>query len=410
MLHDTQAAGPAVKQAGPRTARLSVRFSPDCKNGVSSLYVIFCGKRVKLPKQALNKAGGATTGGLRDRASVVLGIKIVVRNRFLVEVPQTERLSLEGIPQKRCSQCGKVRPNTKGYFVVDTRNSSGLGASCRFCVRDRVRKYLKDHVKKYSLETRRRNRERSKVYRATNKDAIRTSSLKRFQKDPARSLLAAAKRRACNKRLKFTLKLKHVRGLVGELCPVLGFAYSFQRGRGCNITSVDSSPSIDRLDPKLGYTPDNIAVISNRANRLKSDGLAEEHEALAFRMRALNSFEPTKILPEADGRRIMNQLRGRLNVKAKKGCLIELTLTLGDLPEVPEVCPYFGIFLQRSELRPGDSSYSLDRIDPSKGYVRGNVEFISNRANRLKSDGTADEHSKIAAWMRARVALKREVG
>lgn len=64
MLRDTQAAGPAVKQAGPRTARLSVRFSPDCKNGVSSLYVIFCGKRVKLPKQALNKAGGAMTGGL----------------------------------------------------------------------------------------------------------------------------------------------------------------------------------------------------------------------------------------------------------------------------------------------------------------------------------------------------------
>ena len=45
-------------------------------------------------------------------------------------------------------------------------------------------------------------------------------------------------------------------------------------------------------------------------------------------------------------------------------------------------------------------SYSLDRVDNKKGYVRGNVVVMSYKANRLKNDGTAEDHEIIAAWMR----------
>ena len=45
-------------------------------------------------------------------------------------------------------------------------------------------------------------------------------------------------------------------------------------------------------------------------------------------------------------------------------------------------------------------SYSLDRIDNKKGYVKGNVAVMSYKANRLKNDGTAVEHELIALWMR----------
>lgn len=36
----------------------------------------------------------------------------------------------------------------------------------------------------------------------------------------------------------------------------------------------------------------------------------------------------------------------------------------------------------------------------AEGYVPGNVEVISFRANRIKNNGTADEHERIAQWMR----------
>jgi hypothetical protein len=38
-----------------------------------------------------------------------------------------------------------------------------------------------------------------------------------------------------------------------------------------------------------------------------------------------------------------------------------------------------------------DNSYSLDRIDSNKGYVKGNVWVISRRANVIKNNATLEE-------------------
>jgi hypothetical protein len=41
----------------------------------------------------------------------------------------------------------------------------------------------------------------------------------------------------------------------------------------------------------------------------------------------------------------------------------------------------------------------LDRVKPELGYVVGNVAFISHRANRLKDNGTMQDHYDIADWI-----------
>jgi hypothetical protein len=70
-------------------------------------------------------------------------------------------------------------------------------------------------------------------------------------------------------------------------------------------------------------------------------------------------------------------------------------------PLVVSHCPVLGTPLQWSCCR-GDSpvslagSPSLDRIDPTKGYVKGNVWIISHRANRIKSDATHEELKLVA--------------
>ena len=67
---------------------------------------------------------------------------------------------------------------------------------------------------------------------------------------------------------------------------------------------------------------------------------------------------------------------------------------------IPEVCPVLGIpiniSLGRGRRQP--DSPSLDKFYPEKGYVKGNIQVISWRANRIKSDGTPDEWIKIATW------------
>lgn len=67
----------------------------------------------------------------------------------------------------------------------------------------------------------------------------------------------------------------------------------------------------------------------------------------------------------------------------------------------PEVCPVLGIPLifQEGRVRT-DNTPSLDRLIPEKGYVKGNVQIISWRANRLKNNGTLEELEKIVTYMK----------
>lgn len=46
-----------------------------------------------------------------------------------------------------------------------------------------------------------------------------------------------------------------------------------------------------------------------------------------------------------------------------------------------------------------DLSKSVDRFDPSQGYTLNNMVIMSDRANRLKNNGTAEEHLRIGIWM-----------
>lgn len=80
---------------------------------------------------------------------------------------------------------------------------------------------------------------------------------------------------------------------------------------------------------------------------------------------------------------------------------LEIDIEPNDIPNIPSICPVLGIEIKRNikdnsnTHGPSDNSPSLDRIDTSKGYVKGNIRIISNRANRIKSDASFDEIEKI---------------
>lgn len=96
-------------------------------------------------------------------------------------------------------------------------------------------------------------------------------------------------------------------------------------------------------------------------------------------------------------RMVFNEIKRRARLNG-----VEFNLTLDEFRVVYEsvhTCPVFGI-----EIEPGigvrsDLSMSVDRLDNSRGYLVDNINIISDRANRIKSDGTALEHLQIAAWM-----------
>ena len=79
-------------------------------------------------------------------------------------------------------------------------------------------------------------------------------------------------------------------------------------------------------------------------------------------------------------------------------------LALLETIEVPDYCPMLGVKLNyngqdSSGWTRKDNSPSIDQIIAGKGYVAGNIQVISWRANRIKNDSTVEELGKIYNYL-----------
>lgn len=96
------------------------------------------------------------------------------------------------------------------------------------------------------------------------------------------------------------------------------------------------------------------------------------------------------------GRIMLNAARERTRRQKLPAC--DLTIEYID-GLIPEVCPILGVPLEVGVGTAKPGSPSLDRIIPSLGYVQGNVQVISNKANMMKQDATWDELRRFAGWV-----------
>lgn len=78
---------------------------------------------------------------------------------------------------------------------------------------------------------------------------------------------------------------------------------------------------------------------------------------------------------------------------------LDHNLDISDV-KIPEICPMLGIPLFISGKRFTQNSPTVDRIDNSVGYIKGNAVVCSFRANSLKKDATVDELERIVVWLR----------
>jgi hypothetical protein len=64
---------------------------------------------------------------------------------------------------------------------------------------------------------------------------------------------------------------------------------------------------------------------------------------------------------------------------------------------VPNRCPVLGYEMVRKCK--GKKSPSVDRIRPELGYVKGNIQIISLKANTMKTDASNEEMEMFARWV-----------
>lgn len=83
---------------------------------------------------------------------------------------------------------------------------------------------------------------------------------------------------------------------------------------------------------------------------------------------------------------LLEQARKRAKLKDQ-----EFSISVEDVV-IPEACPLLDILMF---LAPGTgynpNSPSIDRLDNSKGYVKGNIWVISRKANEMKSDASIEQ-------------------
>lgn len=130
---------------------------------------------------------------------------------------------------------------------------------------DGLQTYCKACLKEYRVVSRDRRIERMRLY--NRRPSVR---MRRMVKD--------AQARATRQGLAFDLDEDWVFEMLRQCearCVYLGIELSFSDGK------PNTSPSIDRIRPELGYLKSNCVVCSWRANDLKGNGTPEEHSLLA---------------------------------------------------------------------------------------------------------------------------------
>ncbi len=99
-------------------------------------------------------------------------------------------------------------------------------------------------------------------------------------------MVQGAKTRAKERGLPFNLVPEDFE--LPDDCPVLGFSLSLKSGGGKRY----NTPSLDRINPPLGYVKGNVRVISWRANQLRSNATLAELKALVADAERLDRLSP----------------------------------------------------------------------------------------------------------------------
>lgn len=159
---------------------------------------------------------------------------------------------------KNCSKCNKDKNEIEFHSFVKSKD--GLNAICKSCKQEYDTLYRKtDKVQKLY---------KSKIYRDS-----KIEYQKSRRKDPRILLLSSAKSRAKKGGLAFNLTIEDI--IVPEFCPILNVKLE-RKPYGKGGSFLPASPSLDKINPLLGYIKGNVMVISMKANAMKYNATKEE--------------------------------------------------------------------------------------------------------------------------------------
>ena len=162
-------------------------------------------------------------------------------------------------------------------------------AACMDCARPKLKTYLLNAKEK---QPERFYAWRKKANDNWNHSEKGLSAKQRWKKrDPkwawVVSALGGCRQRCEKSKVPYDLTNEYVYSILVDTCPALGIPLIYPDGslkKGMTI----NSPTLDRLVPALGYVKGNVAILSLKANAIKSNANSEEVKQVADWMREQN--------------------------------------------------------------------------------------------------------------------------
>jgi len=136
---------------------------------------------------------------------------------------------------------------------------------CKSCRKNYRKSEKREHTKKCISERKEHYKHLNDEWRKNNPDYQK----KWTKKCPESQLLRSARNRAKQKNMECTITQNDIH--IPKICPV--FKVPFVKG-------TEYAPSLDRIDNTKGYTPENIVVVSRKANVMKNNGSVQDLKML----------------------------------------------------------------------------------------------------------------------------------
>ena len=179
-------------------------------------------------------------------------------------------------------------------------------------------------------------------------------------KSPEYLIWYRTKSKCYEKNIPYEISVEDI--LIPEICEITNQVISTDH----NDNNNENYYVLSKIDNSKGYVKGNVKVVS-------SLGLQKENNVY--------DYIPKDIEKSIYDRAKENSKRGGYEFNLEKSDIV-----------TPIHCPYLGIELSYNKKDGKLDNYcSIDRIDSTKGYVKGNVQVISHLANTMKSSATTEE-------------------
>lgn len=184
---------------------------------------------------------------------------------------------------RTCIDCGETKALTE--FYVNTKIREGYkpnayySSYCKLCDRKRSK------IAKSKPAYREAQNAKKRAYSGDKLEMVRLQKRINTKKNYVGTMLSRAKKRAKERNLPFNITREDV--VIPELCPLLQIPLMLGT-KG----DYETTPSLDRIEPSLGYVKGNVWVISKKANSMKnSASLSELYTFCKNAMKLIKSQE-----------------------------------------------------------------------------------------------------------------------